>query len=112
VANLLLHPTVEEAARATGISVPTGFRWMKDPAVLEKLRTARRDAMSRAILRIQEGASGAVGDNGSLRPRSQVRRRRPPDHCTSQEILRALLAERFQLRTHRETQETQIYGWW
>jgi hypothetical protein len=60
VANLLLHPSVEEAARATGISVPTGFRWMKDAVVLEKLRTARRDAMNRAIVRLQEAASGAV----------------------------------------------------
>jgi hypothetical protein len=60
VANLLLHQTVEEAAHTTGISVPIGFRWMKDPAVVGKLRMARRDAMNRAIVRLQEAASGAV----------------------------------------------------
>ena len=34
----------------------------------------------------------------------------PLTTAQAQEMLRALLAERFQLRTHRETQETQIYA--
>jgi hypothetical protein len=60
IANLLIHGNVEAAARDTGIGVATGFRWMRDPIVAEKLRTARRDAMNRAIARLQEAASGAV----------------------------------------------------
>jgi hypothetical protein len=60
VAAMLVHSSVETAAKSVGISYITAWRWMKDPIVLEKLRMARRDAMNRTIVRLQEAASGAV----------------------------------------------------
>jgi hypothetical protein len=49
-----------KAAKSVGISYITAWRWMKDPIVLGRLRTARRDVMNRVILRLQEAATGAV----------------------------------------------------
>jgi hypothetical protein len=60
VAALLSHASVEDAARASGISPSTAWRWMRDPAVLARLREARRDAMNAAMTRLQEAAVGAV----------------------------------------------------
>jgi hypothetical protein len=57
---LLSHKTVEEAARAAGISASTGWRLMRDPAVLARLREARRDAMQRAMAQLQEAGPEAV----------------------------------------------------
>jgi hypothetical protein len=60
IAAMLVHSSVESAAKSVGISYVTAWRWMKDPAVLARLREARRDAMNRAIARLQEAASEAV----------------------------------------------------
>jgi hypothetical protein len=57
---LLSQPSLETAADASGISRITAWRWLKDPAVLTRLREARREAMNRAIARLQEAATEAV----------------------------------------------------
>src|SRR5215469_17787640 len=60
IAAMLSHSSVEDAARAAGISRVTAWRWLKDPAVQARLREARKDAMNAAMVRLQEAASGAV----------------------------------------------------
>lgn len=60
IAALLSRGSVEASAEVAGISRTTAWRWMKDPIVLARLREARRDAMHRAIARLQEAASSAV----------------------------------------------------
>jgi hypothetical protein len=57
---MMIHKTVEAAAQAAGISAASAYRWLQDPVVVQRLAQARRDAMSRAIARLQEAASGAV----------------------------------------------------
>jgi hypothetical protein len=59
IAAMLKHGTVEAAA-AAGIAASTAHRWLKDPEVIRRLATARRDAMNRAMARLQEAAAGAV----------------------------------------------------
>jgi hypothetical protein len=57
---MMIHKTVEAAAQAAGISAASAYRWLQDPLVIQRLAQARRDAMNRAIARLQEAASGAV----------------------------------------------------
>jgi hypothetical protein len=60
IAAMLKHRTVEAAATVAGIAASTAHRWLKDPEVIQRLAAARRDAMNRAMARLQEAASGAV----------------------------------------------------
>jgi len=60
IAAMLSHSSVEDAARAAGISRVTAWRWLKDPAVQARLREARKDAMNAAMVRLQDAAAGAV----------------------------------------------------
>jgi hypothetical protein len=60
VTALLSHASVEDAARAAGISARTGWRWLRCEAVLVQLHETRRNAMSRAMVLLQEAATGAV----------------------------------------------------
>jgi hypothetical protein len=60
IAAMMSHGTLEAAAAAAEIAASTARRWMKDPDVIRRFAEARRDAMNRAILRLQEAASGAV----------------------------------------------------
>jgi hypothetical protein len=60
IAALLAHSSIEAAAAAAGISRATAWRWVKDPIVIRRCHEARRDAMNRAIARLQEAATGAV----------------------------------------------------
>src|SRR6516165_10652419 len=57
---MMSHPTVEATAAAVEISPATAYRWLQDEAVIRRLAEARRDAMSRAIARLQEAATEAV----------------------------------------------------
>jgi hypothetical protein len=43
-----------------GIAASSARRWLKDPLVIQRLAEARRDAMNRAIARLQEAAIEAV----------------------------------------------------
>jgi AcrR family transcriptional regulator len=60
IAAMMSHKGVEAAAAAAGISPATAYRWLADPDVIRRLAEARRDAMSRAMARLQEAATGAV----------------------------------------------------
>jgi hypothetical protein len=60
VAALLSQRNQEEAARAVGIGVATLLRWQKLPEFQEALRTARRDAYSQSMARLQQASAAAV----------------------------------------------------
>lgn len=56
---LLTHRSIEEAARAIGISPNTLLRWLKDPDFDSAYREARRAAFSQSMARLED-ASGAA----------------------------------------------------
>jgi hypothetical protein len=60
LAALLSQPTLKEAALAAGISPPTLWRYMQDPAFSKRLREARRELVSHAVLRLQNAVGDAV----------------------------------------------------
>ena len=60
VAALLTQRTVEDAARAAGISVSTLLRWQKVPEFSAAYRQARRAAVSQSSARLQQASSAAV----------------------------------------------------
>jgi transposase-like protein len=60
IAALLSHRSVEEAARAVGISANTLLRWIKEPEFEAAWREARRTAFSQAIRRLQDFTGAAV----------------------------------------------------
>jgi hypothetical protein len=53
IERLLSSPSVENAAQSVGISLRTGWRWMRDPAVIARLAELRRQSMQHAMLRLQ-----------------------------------------------------------
>lgn len=57
IAALLSQPTVEAAARATGVSERTARRWLAEPTFRRAFREARRQAVETAVAALQ-GASG------------------------------------------------------
>jgi transposase-like protein len=60
IAALLSYRSVEEAARAVGISANTLLRWMKEPEFEAVCREARRTVFSQAIGRLQDAAGAAA----------------------------------------------------
>ncbi len=63
---LLAHRTVEEAARAVGISTKTLLRWMKEPEFDAAYRAAKRAAFGQAIARLHHLSSAAVSTLGKV----------------------------------------------
>jgi hypothetical protein len=57
---LLANPSVETAAESVGIHRVTAWRWMKDPAVVQRLTETRRQCMGHAMMRLQAAASASV----------------------------------------------------
>ena len=57
---LLSEPTMEAAAKKSGVSISTLSRWMEIPEFQEKYRQARRDSVSTATCALQRHAAGAV----------------------------------------------------
>lgn len=57
---IISHPTLKEAALAAGVSDSTIWRYMQDEAFSKRLREARRDAVSHAVIRLQQASSDAV----------------------------------------------------
>jgi hypothetical protein len=57
---LLASPSVEAAAESVGINRVTAWRWMQDPAVVQRLAEARRQGMQHAMTRLQAAASRSV----------------------------------------------------
>jgi len=60
IAALLVHRSIEEAARAAGIGANTLLRWMKEPEFDEAYRRARREAFEQGTARLQQAAGAAV----------------------------------------------------
>ena len=60
IAALLIHRNVEEAAKAVGIATTTLIRWQQQPAFRDAYRTARRNAFSQSLGRLQQACSAAV----------------------------------------------------
>jgi hypothetical protein len=60
IAALLTESTLDQAARAAGISAATLFRWLKEDAFRARYAEARRDAFGQAIARLQQASSAAV----------------------------------------------------
>jgi len=57
---LLTEPTVEKAAKKTGIATTTAFRWLQESNFQEQYKEARRKTVSQAISQIQQASSKAV----------------------------------------------------
>jgi transposase-like protein len=60
IAALLSHKSVEDAARAVGVSTNTLLRWMKEPEFRAMYQEARRLAFSQSLGRLQEASGAAV----------------------------------------------------
>jgi len=60
IAALLSHRSLEDAARAVGVSTNTLLRWMKEPEFLAMYQEARRLAFSQSLGRLQEASGAAV----------------------------------------------------
>ena len=60
IAALLTHRTVEEAAKAVGISTNTLLRWQRLPEFEVAYRLARRSMFAQAAARLQQAAGTAV----------------------------------------------------
>ena len=60
IAALLSHRSVEDAARAVGISVNTLRRWMQVPEFQAACREARRKILSQAIGQLRNAAGAAA----------------------------------------------------
>jgi hypothetical protein len=58
---LLEHSTIEKAAAAAGVSSVTLWRWMQQEEFQALLHSARRQAYSQCIGRLQQASSAAVG---------------------------------------------------
>jgi hypothetical protein len=57
VAAMLNCRTVEDAAKAAGISVASAYRWLRDEVVCERLRVARREVWAGAMSQSAAGRS-------------------------------------------------------
>jgi len=57
---LVEHPTLEEAARAVGLSRRTLYRYLEDPLFLAEYRRLRRAVWERAVGELQTACSEAV----------------------------------------------------
>jgi hypothetical protein len=57
---LLTQRNVEEAARVAGVGTKTLLRWLRVPEFQTAFRTARREAVSQAVARLQQSTGAAV----------------------------------------------------
>jgi hypothetical protein len=57
---VLSHRTLKEAALTAGISETTLWRYMRDETFSRRLREARREAASQALMGLQQGLGEAV----------------------------------------------------
>jgi transposase-like protein len=60
IAALLSHKSMEDAARAVGVSTNTLLRWMKESEFRALYQAARRLAFSQSLGRLQEASGAAV----------------------------------------------------
>lgn len=57
---LLSHKTLKEAALAAGVSLPTLWRYLRDPIFSLRYREARRELVECAMVRLQNDAEHAA----------------------------------------------------
>lgn len=60
LAALLNNPTLRDAAKECGLSEPTLYRYLREPAFAERVREARRGLMENLQTRLQAQAAGAA----------------------------------------------------
>src|SRR5450755_799592 len=60
VAALLSQRNVDEAAKAAGVSTTTLIRWQQLPEFQTAYRSARRNAFSQSVGRLQQASTAAV----------------------------------------------------
>ncbi len=60
IAALLSEPTIEKAAAKVGVGERTLHTWLSESAFADAYRTARREAVSQAIARLQQVSTHAV----------------------------------------------------
>ena len=60
IAALLVHRSIEDAARACGLGARTLLRWLKLPEFAKAYREARREAYRQSIARLQQASSAAA----------------------------------------------------
>lgn len=58
--SLLSHKTLKEAALAAGVSMPTLWRYLRDPVFSLRYREARRELVECAMVRLQNDAEHAA----------------------------------------------------
>lgn len=63
---LLTNRSTEEAARAANVGVRTLYRWLKDADFNTGFRSARRNAFSQSVARLQQMCSAAVSTLGKV----------------------------------------------
>lgn len=57
---LLTEPTLEAAAKITGISEVTLWRWLKDKEFAEAYREVKKEAVGQAVAKLQQASGEAV----------------------------------------------------
>lgn len=57
---LLTAPSIEDAAKASGVGATTIYRWMKLTDFQSELKEARRQAVNQAVGKLQQSCSEAV----------------------------------------------------
>src|SRR4051812_34473544 len=60
IAALLTRPSVDDAARTIGVEPKTLWRWMRVPEFQAAYLQARREAVSQALARMQQGSGAAA----------------------------------------------------
>jgi hypothetical protein len=60
VGALLVHRTIEDAAKAVGVSSKTLQRWQKKPEFKAAYQAARQEALGQCMARLQQASSAAV----------------------------------------------------
>jgi hypothetical protein len=60
IAALLASPTIEAAAKRSGISEASAHRWLKLAPVSDAYRAARRDVVDHAIALLQQSTTSAI----------------------------------------------------
>ena len=60
IAALLTHRSVEDAARAVDLNHNMLLKWLKIPTFVKEYRTARREAVSQSVARLQQATGAAA----------------------------------------------------
>jgi hypothetical protein len=60
IAALLTRPSIEDAARVTGVGEKTMRRWLDEPEFRARYLKARRESVHQSVARLQQ-ATGAAG---------------------------------------------------